>query len=74
MKGQPVFEMASDLAEAPSWLGSLIEKINQVKASVTEQISNMNDKVDSVIRIVDNIDEFKKSVTNKNWEVRKISK
>ena len=50
--GQSVFEMASDLAEAPSWLGSLIEQINNVKASVTEQISGMNDKVDSVSRIV----------------------
>ena len=38
---------ASDVAEAPSWLGNLIEQINNVKASVTKQISNMNDKVDS---------------------------
>ena len=63
--GQPVFEMASDLAEAPSWLGSLIEQINNVKASVTEQISSMNEKVDSVLRIVDDVNEFKKSVANK---------
>ena len=68
---QPVFEMASDLAEAPSWLGSLIEQINKIKASVTEQISSMNDKVDSVLRIVDDINGFKKSVTNKFGELER---
>ena len=50
--GQPVFEMASDLAEALSWLGSLIEQINNVKASVTEQISSMNDEADSVLTLL----------------------
>ena len=61
--------MASDLAEAPSWLGSLIEQINNVKASVTEQISSINDKVGSVLRKVDDINEFKKSVANKVGEL-----
>ena len=69
MIGQPVFEMASDLAEAPLWLGSLIEQINNVKASVTDQISSMNEKVDSVLRIVDDINEFKKSAANKVGEL-----
>ena len=69
MIGQPVSEMASDLAEAPSWLGSLIEQINNVKASVTEQISSMNDKVDSVLRTVDDINEFKKSAENRVGEL-----
>ena len=56
--GQPVFEMASDLAEAPSWLGSLIEQIN-------------SDKVNSVLRIVEDINEFKKLVTNKVGELER---
>ena len=74
--GQPVFDMALDLAEAPSWLGSLIEQINNVKASVTEQISSMNEKVysSSVLRIVDDINEFKKSVANKVGELEVIRK
>ena len=58
--GQPVFEMAS---------GSLIEQINNVKAPVTGQISSMNEKVDLVLRIVDDINEFKKSVANKVGEL-----
>ena len=59
MVSQPVFEMVSDLAEAPSWLGSLMEQINNVKASVPEQIGSVNDKGDSVLRMVDDINEFK---------------
>ena len=72
--GQPVFDMASDLAEAPSWLGSLIEQINNVEASVTEQITSMNEKGDSVLRIVDDVNEFKKSVANKVGELEVIRK
>ena len=67
--GKPVFKMVSDLTEDPSWLGSLKEKSNNVKAFVTEQISSMNDKVGSVLKIVNNDNEFKESVTNKVREL-----
>ena len=55
----------NDYSGNPLWLTKLSSQIEGLKSSLSEQVNQVNSKVESVLKVVEDIKEFKEMVTNR---------
>ena len=61
----------NDYSVNPLWLTKLSSQIEGLKSSLSEQVNQVNSKVESVLKVVEDINEFKEVVTNRLEELEK---
>ena len=61
----------NDYSGNPLWLTKLSSQIEGLKSSLSEQVNQVNSKVESVLKVVEDIKEFKEVVTNR---IKKLEK
>ena len=61
----------NDYSGNPLWLTKLSSQIEGLKSSLSEQVNQVNSKVEPVLKVVEDIKEFKVVVTNRLEELEK---
>ena len=61
----------NDYSGNPLWLTKLSSQIEGLKSYLSEQVNHVNSKVESVLKVVEDIKEFKEVATNRLEELEK---